>query len=370
VHFGKTLNAKMPQDPFVGNILDCQVGRATDEAIFSNSQSGGVATAFLAHLFESGRIEAAIVALMQKATPPRGGVFLARKPADLIQAQKSKYTPIPLLNAMQETKQLKGGVALVGLPCHMHGLYNLMDVFPEYRKDQFFKIGLVCDRVMTTVAIDFMGRKATDQPIYNFAFRDKQQRAYPGNPVVYTAAGGGIPLEASLRMSIKDFFTPVRCRLCFDKLNIFADVVLGDPHGVKDVDRTKGETLVLVRTEKGQKLVASAKVSGAVALRKTSMTDGVKGQGVIKKRREWTSYMRAWKNLGRTQPHYPFAVAAVGNMKRQKQRLLHGLSLDNFKSTEALMRAVEGFLFKEKIRNAVFWPLSKLKRFISTGSKL
>jgi coenzyme F420 hydrogenase subunit beta len=345
----------MPHDPFVGTILACEVGRATDEVIFSNGQSGGVATALLTHLFETGRIEAAIVAVMQKGTPPRGDVLLATKPADLIQAQKSKYTPIPLLKAMPEIYQLQGGVALVGLPCHMHGLFNLMDIFPSYREKQFYKIGLICERVMTTMAMDFMGGKATDQPILNFVFKDKLQGAYPGNPVAYTADGEGIPLDGSLRVSIKDYFTPVRCRLCFDKLNIFADVVLGDPHGVKDVDRIHGETLVLVRTEKGRSLVDSAKAGNSVALRKTSTDAGVKGQGVDQKRKEWAGYMRAWRELGRTKILYPFTVEAPANAKSFKKLLLHGLSLD---AVQYKTRSVNGWLFKRKLGKTVLLPFN------------
>ena len=42
---GKTLTEQLPPDPHTGTILSCRVGRAADEAIFANSQSGGVATA-------------------------------------------------------------------------------------------------------------------------------------------------------------------------------------------------------------------------------------------------------------------------------------------------------------------------------------
>lgn len=373
MHFNKTLCAKLPQDPFVGNIIGCEVGRATDEAIFLNSQSGGVATALLTYLFEAGCIEAAIVAVMLESTPPRGDVLLVTKPENLFRAQKSKYTPIPLLKAMHEINRLKGAVALVGLPCHMHGLYNLVDALPVYRKNEFYRIGLICDRVMTTAAIDFMGRKATKLSVHNFIFRDKRRPVYPGNPVVFANTNEGILLDASLRIAIKDFFTPARCRLCFDKLNIFADVVLGDPHEIEGVDRVLGESLVLVRTEKGKKLIDSCKAKGAIVLRKTPVEAALKGQGVVEKRREWAGYMQAWKDLGRNQPHYPFVCPTPDGIKRHKQRLLQGLRLDEFKSRAELMRAVDSWLYKNKVSKAAFLAFSKLKSLmcsIRTKSKL
>jgi coenzyme F420 hydrogenase subunit beta len=339
----------MPEDPFVGHIISSQIGRARDEVVFSNGQSGGVATALLIHLFETGQIQAAIVAVMREDTPPRGDVLVATSPADLLRAQKSKYSPIPLLKAMREISGIQGGVALTGLPCHMHGLINLLELLQESRRQRFFKIGLVCDRVMTAAAIDFLGDKASSsKPIKNLVWRDKRRPSYPGNPVVTTASGEEILLSATLRLAIKDFFTPVRCRLCFDKLNIFADVVLGDPHCIKEVDRLHGETLVLVRTVKGQNLIDSAKISGAVALQKTPLEAALKGQGTAKKRSEWAGYMQAWRELGNAIPAYPFSISVPSKTNRPKRQLLHGLKLDEYQSGSELTQAAKMWLAKQK----------------------
>lgn len=371
--FSEALTAQMPEDPFVGHIISSEIGRARDEAIFSNGQSGGVATALLTHLFETGQIRAAIVAVMRECIPPRGDVLVVTTPADLLRAQKSKYSPIPLLKAMRAISGIEGGVALIGLSCHMHGLINLLETLPDSRRQIFFKIGLVCDRVMTAAAIDFLGAEASSsKPIKNLVWRDKRQPSYPGNPVVTTVADEKILLSASLRLAIKDFFTPVRCRLCFDKLNIFSDVVLGDPHGIKGVDRLRGETLVVVRTEKGLTLVDSAKKNGAVILQKTPLEAVLKGQGTAKKRSEWAGYMQAWKNIGKTPPAYPFSVIVPAKIDRHKRQLLHGLELDKYQSGSEIRHAAKIWLAKQKAWRLARKPFSlvscgvhKLKKIVS-----
>lgn len=369
-HFGKTLTAQMPEDPFVGYIDFCEIGRAKDEGVFLNGQSGGVATAFLTHLFETGQIEVAIVAVMKESIPPKGDVLVVTNPSDLIKAQKSKYSPIPILKAIRDIASVKGGVALTGLPCHMHGLYNLSDTLPILRQHNIFKIGLVCDRVMTSSAIDFLGEKAFPSvPIKNLVWRDKLRPSYPGNPVVTTVTGEDFLLTHRLRMAIKDFFTPLRCRLCFDKLNIFSDLVLGDPHGIKEADRLNGETLVFVRTEKGMKLVESAKTSGAVILRNTSNEAALQGQKIETKRKEWAGYMQAWEEMGNASPVYPFSVSPPNKTNVYRLQLLHGIRLNEFQSRAKIRIAANIWLFKQKVLSLVKIPFSKTKRVLSVLRK-
>lgn len=371
VHFGKTLQERMPPDPFVGKILSCHVGRATDNNISLNSQSGGVATALLKHLFDTGQIEVAIVAVMREGTPPRGEVLIAKNAEELLLAQKSKYTPIPMLKALRKIGSIKGDIALVGLPCHIHGLQNLLDSIPVFSKYKFFRIGLICDRVMTTAAIDFLGQKATSNPVNNLVFRDKISPSYPGNPVVTTTDCENIILKASLRMVIKDFFTPIRCRLCFDKLNVFADVVLGDPHGVAGVDRLNGETQILARTDNGQNLVHQASQTSSITIREVSIDEVIKGQRIENKRNNWSGYMKAWSDIGRTQPLYPIAFTSLSYTAEQMTWLVHALHIYQLPSKIAVMRAANKWLSKKKIYeigvSLIKFGTKRFRRLIKKG---
>lgn len=353
IHFSKSLIAQTPVNPFVGNIISCRVGKATNETIFQNSQSGGIATALLAHLLETGQISGAIVATMQTATPPRGGVMLAKSVDDLIDAQKSKYLPIPLLSALSQLKTVEGPVAIVGLPCHMHGLNNLISLYPNLESKISIKIGLICDRVQTNAVVDFFGLKAATQNMTHLTFRDKQRPSYPGNPVIKIESGDEIVLDASLRIAVKDFFTPPRCRLCFDKLNVYADVVMGDPHGLKGIDRKHGETLVLTRTQKGEDEILAAENAGYIETQFVDAQNAVSGQKITQKQLHWSGYMNGWSELGRRSPEYPQNVQKCAEIPIQRNRkykadLSHGINLDDYSSRSALLSAADKWLLKRK----------------------
>jgi len=363
-HFGETLQELVPEDPFVGYIRTCEVGVASNEEIFKNSQSGGVTTALLAQLLDSGAIEVALVAVMREDTPPRGDFALVRSSEELHASQKSKYTPIPLLSAIPELKNINGPIAIVGLSCHFHSLQNLCDVYKWLAKKEIIKIGLICDRVMTASAIDFIGLQATHEPIKNFAFRDKQKPTYPGNPTVTTTNDTEYILDKSVRMEMKDFFTPARCRLCFDKLNIFADVVMGDPHGVDGVDKKGGETLVLTRTQKGVELIEKAKAARSIVLRDADKQSAIKGQKIETKKKEWNAYVSAWKEMGRKVPNYPFTPQLSDSYENEKKHLAHALSLDEYSSRDELLADAQKYYNKKKLKRAMKMPLVKIKNLV------
>jgi coenzyme F420 hydrogenase subunit beta len=367
--FGGTLSALLPVDPFVGTILSCQVGRATCDGIFNNSQSGGVATALLAYLIETQQIKGAVVAIMRSATPPRGDVLLATSVNELMTAQKSKYTPIPLLSALSQIRKLDGLFAFVGLPCHIHGLYNLFDLCPDLKDKILVKIGLICDRIMTCSAVDFLGLQAGEIPIRNLVFRDKQRPSYPGNPLVETESGKQITLTSSLRIAIKDFFTPARCRLCFDKLNVYSDIVLGDPHGISNVDRTYGETLVITRTEQGQSLITKATNADYMKLRQVNCLESINGQLISKKRIEWTQYVKTWVALGKPAPNYGFSPDSICIDSKFRKKLLHSLNLNSFISRKELFRKTNRWLLQNKTQRAFFYPAKRLRKTLITIRK-
>ena len=52
------------EDPFKGQILSAYCGKAVDVGVLKNGQSGGIATALLSHLLDSGLIDNALITQM------------------------------------------------------------------------------------------------------------------------------------------------------------------------------------------------------------------------------------------------------------------------------------------------------------------
>lgn len=368
IHFGPTLCSKMPDDPFVGNALTASVGKATNEKIFANSQSGGVVTAILESAIKTGIIKSAITVKMQPGNPPRPVVHICKTIEELYESQKSKYCPVPVLTFLKQLKAEDGPVAVVGTSCHIHGLTNIIDKFPHIKTKIAFTIGLLCDRVLTLAAIDFLrNRSGMGNMASSIDFRNKLVSGYPGDVLLTLSNGNKAVIKSTERIKIKDYFTPVRCRLCFDKMNVYSDISVGDPHGLKNIDRKLGESMIIARTAFGKDIIESAVKSKAVVLRDVNYNDVVKGQGIVKKKQQWSGYIEAWAKMGNQLPDFANPVKTRITVKpdqisHYKSSLQHSLNIDNYENRNELVLLVEKTLNRKQLQAYLLAPFTLAKK--------
>jgi glycosyltransferase involved in cell wall biosynthesis/coenzyme F420-reducing hydrogenase beta subunit/polysaccharide pyruvyl transferase WcaK-like protein/lipopolysaccharide biosynthesis regulator YciM len=340
-------------DPFIGHATAAYIGKAQNRDILRNSQSGGITTALLSHLFATETIRGALVVSMDAGNPPRPEARIITSAADLVTSQKSKYCQVPILCKLSELEAHNAPIAIVGLPCHMHGLANIIDKYPELSQQIVCRIGLCCDRVMTYGAIDYLIEKSRVNAAGKtlLTYRDTTRTGYPGDVSVVTESGDIRILPASARMSLKDFFTPARCRICFDKMNIFTDITVGDPHGIDRADKKTQESVVIVRTDNGMDLLNSAIQQDCIEAREIPYTDVINGQKIGKKKEQWRGYISAWQCLRNIVPNYTDTVsrfAAADNRTFYKQYLEYALSLDTYPSRKALFAHIDSLLYVNK----------------------
>jgi len=355
--FAPSVAESLPSDPFVGEIKGCFIGRATERAIYENAQSGGVATALLCYGLQKGEFEGVLVTEMKWGTPPRPSAYLATTIDEVVRAQKSKYAPVAALSALRKVRNVNGPIAVVGLPCQIHGLRSLMHVDSELRARVKFVIGLVCDRTMTFAAIDYLAKQALrNTEILMLAYRDKKAGGYPGNVRIVDTEKREYVLPASARLQIKDWFTPARCRICFDKLNVLSDITLGDPWGIEEADHQQGDSVILVRTKVGMEFIQRALEAGAIVVQQIAERAVLSGQKIDQKRTEWEGYMRAWHFLGFKLPDYNCPRLNVTDDLEPPSRLYirklrWSLSLDRYHSRATLLRAVRmRVIFQKALR--------------------
>lgn len=377
--FVPALLKKIPSDPFAGDTIKSYVGKSTNPAIYENSQSGGIVTGLLVHALKTGAIGGVLTAEMTEGNPPRPKVVLATSVDDFGRTQKSMYCPVPLLTILEQVRDLGKPVAVVGVSCQIHGLQNILLRLKKFKIDVPFTLGLICDRVLAYTAIDYLLSKSGLEPdaATMLCYRDKQTGGFPGNVHVLNP-DKSVVLPASERMLIKQFFTPPRCHLCFDKMNIFADIVLGDPHGIEGVDRVGGESLAVVRTEAGMKIFQSALEHKAVTAREAPYEDILRGQGIDEKRSSWRGYMEAWRDdIGRPLPNYWDKVrehsASPEKNVDYKKHLEHALGLDHYPSREGLIKAAAKHVMLVKLRSVaarlLHAPKSLLGRLLNNRGR-
>lgn len=365
-HFSTKLKEKKNEnDPFIGKIISSSAGKTLDKEIYLNSQSGGITTAIIKFLLDKKIVEAAVVTEMADSSMMTKAKLITNSD-DLYNSQKSKYVPTTLNSIVPEILKIEGKVALVGLPCHMHGLENLTNLKRKLR-EKIIKVGLICDRVMLYSSIDFFKNQITEKTIENFVFRDSTNTGYPGD-ISFNYNDKFHVLDKKYRKNMKDFFTPTRCMLCFDKMNIYSDIVLGDPHGIEGINRVNGESLVLTRTQVGEDIVNEMLKSELIKLKNVSIDDAISGQGIELKKKKFHANISAWKELeiGNT-PDYPNEVYEYLNpvsrddIKSAKDRLLHSIKLDKLKTSKEVLHQANNYFLK-KTKKKTF--LSKIINLI------
>jgi len=216
-------------DPFKGEVLAAYCGKAVDQRTLKNGQSGGVATSLLFHLLDTQVIEKALVTEMAQDGSLVPVCHFTDEKQKIASAQGSKYCPVPLNSFLPKPELWKKNTfAVVGLPCHFHGIFNILSVFQKLQGPLL--IGLICERTLSFAAIDYLINisRTRKQNVRSVRFKDKLLGGWPGNVSITHKDNSIVAVESRHRMWCKNVFTPPRCYLCFDKMNLFADIVLGD----------------------------------------------------------------------------------------------------------------------------------------------
>ena len=333
-------------DNIVGTVKGCYVGRSSDKKIYNNAQSGGVATTILSFLFDRSLIDAAICCRMEPGLPvPEVHYQIITSAEALSNSQKSCYTQVDIVSALNNIDHFKS-VAVVGVPCHIRGIINLMQ-FKKFGNISY-RIGLICDKSYADTYMEALirGEKKAKVPITiqykkkNFSYEGKYY-SYQEAPTVINSVNGNLTIiSRDKRIYLKDQFAVPKCKICWDKLNVHADIVLGDPWGLEGrYDKNTGDSVIVVRTDKAASVLEKMESLKLIGLTPTPLDEVVKGQ-LIKERVSsirsinWNGFTQTW---------------------RRKEQL----------GKDALLKKVSVRYKLFKLKNKVFKILSRIKQQIT-----
>ena len=323
----------------VGNYLKCYIGRSLDQQYYANAQSGGLVTTLLRFLFKKGKIEAAVVCVMEYGKGcPSTRYSIINDPDDLAKSQKSSYTPVDIVSSASELKNFKS-VAIVGIPCHIQGFTKLQEI--NRCNNVKYKIGLICDKTESRLFAEALRGKVFPAKNLKIFYRKKgkiengQIFSYKSAPVVIDVEDGEqVALPNLKRFMLKDIFALPTCKVCYDKLNTLADIVCGDPWGLDGkYDKQNGDSLFFTRTPELQEIVDQMLTEKEIIANEVSMDEIVKGQLIEKRIKDikscnWTKIQSEWQakeNQTREQIlRKANFIYQKANIKRIIKNLLHG----------------------------------------------
>lgn len=265
-------------DFYLGRFLECYTGCSTDYNIRFHSASGGMVTQMLIFMIEKKIINGAIVTKMNSKDPLRPEVIIAKTREEIISARSSKYCPVSLNTAIKNVLSENIKVAVVGLPCHIHGFRKAEKIFTDLKDKVIAYLGLFCSSTRTYNATEFLAKeyKINKEDVCSFAYRDE---GWLGSMLVKLKTNEikKIPYRKYYR-EIRSFFIPFRCTLCPDHAAELSDISFGDIYISEFWNDKIGTNSIIARSERGHKLLKEAYNAKAIELKKIDPCTIIKSQ--------------------------------------------------------------------------------------------
>lgn len=259
---------KLPDNPLAGNYKQAYLGYASDLEVVKNAASGGIVTAVILHALETGMIDGAVMLKDVHGNPFETTAHIASEPKEVVASAGSKYWPAPVAHLLGEILKREGRFAFVGLPCEILALRKAQMVYKKLREKTAFCIGLYCGGRPTIQGQLFALNKYGFSPEAVECMRYRQGE-WPGHPVITTQNGEEIhiPKEQQFPGYASHLFCHPRCLLCHDILANMADISTGDPLRLEGVRLAEEKSLLIARTESGERVLAQALSAGVIRLR-------------------------------------------------------------------------------------------------------
>lgn len=266
-------------DIFHGKSICGYIGYAADKEIRQKSQSGGIVTALLCYLLERKLVDGAVINTFDESTQRSRSVFAETK-EKIIEGCGSYYTQSSVVDTILKSCKGKKSAA-VTLGCQAESLKLISENYPSIELPEY-TIGLVCAGQNSSHLISDLVKQSgrrSNETVIKVRFRDKNCGGWPGNVSVHTDKNTYY-VDKKKRHAVKPVYEAYRCIMCFDQMNIYSDIVVGDPWGIPIEDSKQGYSVVIAHTEKGRRLLEDAMRDGAVIMDMISTEKIFNGQTV------------------------------------------------------------------------------------------
>lgn len=264
---------------FYGEIKKCYIGYSCDQEIRKKSQSGGVVTSLLLYLIDKKKIDGALVNQFDNKIK-KSKIVLAKSKKDLIKSCGSIYIQSPVTEAILKYSKTNK-IAAVLLGCQAESLKLINEKYPSI-KLPYFTIGLFCAGQNSSLLIEDLisqNKYDFDENICDFRFRDKLYGNWPGNIKISTNKKD-YEINKQKRHDLKPIYESFRCLSCYDQLNIYSDISVGDPWGIEKEDIKKGYSVIIVRSTKAIEIIEDAVKNKYINIEEISKDEIIKGQTI------------------------------------------------------------------------------------------
>jgi coenzyme F420 hydrogenase subunit beta len=258
-------------------VLEVWEGYAKDPELRFNGSSGGVVSALSLFCIEHNGFEGAVQARARRDQPLLNEAVVSRTRSDILAASASRYAPASPCERLSDLRASGQPHVFVGKPCDAAGASRFAAVDGDLRSAIGLSVSIFCAGTPSVAAtrelLTHLGI-AQDEEVLEVRYRG---RGWPGlMSVRYRSAITGDIQQASTSYEtgwgeILQKHTQWRCRLCADHIGEHADLSIGDPWYRPVADGDPGQSLIVVRTERGREILHEAMQAGVLHLEARSV---------------------------------------------------------------------------------------------------
>ena len=245
---------KAPDNKLLGNVEKCYTVSIKDKNILKNSTSGGFISGTVKYLLENKIYDCAFLVNGYNYDNLLKSERVTRFESE---TAKSRYLSVSSENLVKEMLAKKDEkIIICATGCAVEAVTNVISRY-KLNRDNYLILGLFCDNVQSYKVIDYFSslKKSKIDKLY---FRDKTVAGWPGNVRIDYKNNKTKYYPSSVRMDAKKYYKLKRCFVCFDKLNVFSDISVGDNYTGENVLQG-GSNSIIVRTSRGMETFENVK---------------------------------------------------------------------------------------------------------------
>ena len=294
----------------IGNYKSVYVSQKSGSAGDGNVQNGGTVSALMKFALKSGAVDSAVL------TGRKGAVSvpeIVTDPEKVFNYASSKYSTSPVVAGFN--KAASNGykkIGFVGTPCAVTAMAKIRSnptELADFSDKTGIVIGLFCTWALDTWGIEKILKDKLDVN----SLRRVDIPPPPADAMTFTDSHRDVILPLSeVRPSI-----PLACAYCYDMTAEFADISVG----ALELDGGKNRNIMIVRTERGAKLVNDAVAAGYLVTSDlpAGVMDGLSKASMNKKSRAFTRLVdEKMVNGDAERPAVIINAPALGNIMNSK----------------------------------------------------
>jgi coenzyme F420 hydrogenase subunit beta len=288
-----------------GTVLEIWEGYPSDSAIRYEGSSAGMATAIALFCLEQQGMNGVVHIAGDKHSPFNNQTVLSHTRGELLAHTGSRYAPASPCEGLELLEDSAHPGVFIGKPCDVAAVRKIQSIKPTMQEKIGITIGIFCAGTPASRGTMALLAQHGIDPTQVEELRYRG-RGWPGHFTVRLKGATDPDLKIPYAESW-DFlqrYRPYRCHICPDGTSEAADIACGDPWYRPIQDGEQGSSLVIVRTERGRRVIRDAIAAGYLHLQPGTADMLIQSQrNLFAKRSQIWGRRAALRILGRPTPN-------------------------------------------------------------------